>query len=156
MKSKSSLAVELVKQIKKKAPKNLDELFDDAHTETFEVINCLDCAACCKTHSPMFFEKDIERLAKHLRMSPGAFTEKYLFLDTDGIFALKVTPCPFLGTDNYCSVYDHRPKACKEFPHTNHRKMMNHLKLLEKNATFCPAVGMILEKLEGIFFTGGK
>ena len=80
-------------------------------------------------------------------MKPGDFIEQYLFLDTDGIYALKASPCPFLGTDNYCSVYDHRPKACREYPHTNHRKMITKLDLALKNTTVCPAVEQILKRV---------
>ena len=95
----------------------------------------------------MFFDKDIERLASHLRMKPGDFVEQYLHLDTDGIYALKSSPCPFLGTDNYCSVYEHRPKACREYPHTQHRKMINKPNLAVKNTEICPAVVSILENI---------
>jgi len=137
-----------VKALKKRTPKRLDEWFEDAHEKAFETLDCLDCANCCSTTSPMFFDKDIERLAAHLRMKPGAFIEQYLFLDTDGIYALKQTPCPFLGADRYCSVYEYRPKACREFPHTQHRKMVQKLDLAVTNSSICPAVFHILEMLE--------
>jgi hypothetical protein len=101
-----------LKQLKKKPPANLDAQFSEANDAVFSEFDCLTCANCCKTTSPMLFEKDIERLSKHLKMKPGAFIEQYLFLDTDGIYAFRQTPCPFLGGDNYCSVYEHRPKAC--------------------------------------------
>lgn len=138
----------LLSKVKSKPPKNLDVIFEELHEEVFENTDCLSCANCCKTTSPMFFEKDIERLAEHLKLKPGQFIQSYLFLDTDGIYGLKQTPCPFLGVDNYCSVYEYRPKACREFPHTNHRKMHTHLHLAQKNASICPAVFQILEKLE--------
>ncbi len=135
-------------KIKAKPPKNLDDIFQEFHDEAFGKIDCLNCANCCKTTSPEFFEKDIERLSKVFKMKPGAFIEKYLFLDTDGIYALKSTPCPFLGSDNFCSVYEDRPKACREFPHTNHRKMHTYIHLAAKNAEICPAVFDILNKIE--------
>ena len=143
---------QLLIKLKGNPPKRLDETFDALHEEVFETIDCLDCGNCCKTTSPMFFEKDIERLSSHLKLKPGTFIDRYLFLDTDGIYALKQTPCPFLGSDNYCSVYNERPKACREFPHTNHRKMHTHLHLASKNAEICPAVFEILQKLQDIKF----
>jgi Fe-S-cluster containining protein len=94
----------------------------------------------------MLFEKDIERLAGALKMRIGAFVETYLYLDTDGLYALKQTPCPFLGVDNYCSVYDARPKACREYPHTNQRKMHTLLSLAEMNMSICPAVLEIIKR----------
>lgn len=125
----------------------MDASFSQAHDEVFEEIDCLDCANCCKTTSPMFFDRDIERLASHLNMSDKEFEERYLYQDGDGIMALKETPCPFLGEDNYCSVYSARPKACREYPHTNQRKMVNKLKLAEKNASICPAIEPILQRV---------
>ncbi len=139
-----------IKQLKLRPPKNLDEQFQDWHESAFEKIDCLTCANCCKTTSPMFFEKDIERLSSYLKLKPAQFIERYLFLDTDGIWALKTSPCPFLGIDNYCSVYDYRPKACREFPHTNHRKMHTHLHLIPHNIKICPAVVEIAKKLMSI------
>lgn len=136
-----------LKQFKKRAPRDLDVRFEKAHEEVFENINCLDCGNCCKTTSPMLFEKDIEKLARHLNMKPGRFVEEYLFVDRDGLYAMKTTPCPFLEDDNRCSVYDARPKACREYPHTNMRKMHTLLGLAEKNVLVCPAVLEILKKL---------
>ena len=95
----------------------------------------------------MLFEKDIELLAGYLKLKPGKFVERYLFRDTDGIYAFRLTPCPFLGSDNLCSVYEFRPKACREYPHTNMRKMHTRLELAEKNVVICPAVLEILKKL---------
>ena len=95
----------------------------------------------------MFFDRDIERLAAHLGLPAKDFIDTYLFLDTDGIYALKTAPCPFLGADNYCSVYEARPKACREYPHTNHRKMITKLDLALKNTAICPAVEPILRQV---------
>lgn len=139
---------EKLRKIRKKSPGNLDRQFEEAHDAVFAEMDCLTCANCCKSASPMLFEKDIERLAKHLKLKPGVFIEQYLFLDTDGIYAFRQTPCPFLGSDNYCSVYEHRPKACREYPHTNMRKMHTLLKLAVKNLHICPAVAKIVQRIE--------
>ena len=137
-----------LKKIKKKPPGNLDAQFSDAHGAVFSDFDCLSCANFCKTTSPMLFEKDIERLSKHLKIKPGSFIDQYLFLDTDGIYAFRQTPCPFLGSDNYCSVYEHRPKACREYPHTNMRKMHTLLTLAQKNLEICPALASIVKRIE--------
>ncbi len=137
--------------LKKHKPHNLDEVFEETHDEVFKQTQCTSCGNCCKTTSPMLFERDIERLSSHLKLKPGAFVEKYLFLDTDGIYAFKSTPCPFLNHDLHCSVYEHRPKACREYPHTQHRKMQQKLDLATKNMEICPAVLHILSKISTLF-----
>src|SRR5436190_21090151 len=79
------------------------------HEGAFSKINCLDCAACCKNYSPRFKTPDIKRISKHLKMKESEFIDTYLKLDEEGDYVVKSTPCPFLGTNNYCSIYETRP-----------------------------------------------
>jgi len=53
----------LFKKLKKKKPKNLDDVVQDLHNEAFDQFDCLTCANCCSTISPIVTDKDIERLA---------------------------------------------------------------------------------------------
>lgn len=137
-------------RLKKADSRKVDALFHDAHEEAFQQIDCLACANCCKTTSPIFYESDIDRIAKFLGMKPGAFVEKYLRIDEDNDYVLKSAPCPFLMYDNYCAVYESRPKACREYPHTDRKKMVQVLDLAYKNTLVCPAVLAIVEKLKTI------
>ncbi len=138
------------KKLKLQKSKKLDDDFHQLHEEVFESIDCLECANCCKTTSPMLFPKDIERLSAATRLKPAAFTEKYLKIDEDGDFVFKTAPCPFLGADNYCSVYEDRPKACREYPHTNRKNMHQILDLTYRNIKVCPAVFAIVENLKRV------
>lgn len=138
----------LVKQLKKTKPKNLDDKVHQLHDEAFEKIDCLACANCCKTTSPIFYERDIDRLAKHLKMRPSAFIEQYLHKDEVGDYVLNEAPCPFLDYENYCMVYDSRPTACREYPHTNRKRFYQLLDLSLKNTEICPAVVDVFEGLK--------
>lgn len=133
--------------IKKRPPEKLDLQVQKIHEEVFAETDCLKCAQCCKKISPMLFRHDIIRLAKAVRMRLDDFAEKYLVLDKDDSYAFKSTPCPFLSSDNRCDVYDDRPTACREYPHTDRRRFLQLIDLSIKNAEFCPAVEKILEKL---------
>ena len=53
-----------------------------------------------------------------------------------------------LGTDNKCSIYDIRPKACREFPHTDRRKFQQINALTLKNVKICPAAFNIVEAMQ--------
>jgi uncharacterized protein len=128
--------------------KNIDELFHKNHDEAFAKIDCLTCANCCKTTSPIFRDVDIERIAKHLRQKPSELTSKHLHIDQDGDWVLNSSPCTFLGEDNYCSIYDVRPLACREYPHTDRKNMTQVLDLTYKNTLVCPAVAQIVEKIK--------
>lgn len=141
-------SVRFFNYIKKRKPADLDKLVRIADEEVFENTDCLLCANCCKTTSPIFRSTDIERLAKHLRIRPSDFIEKYLKTDEDNDYVLQNSPCPFLGTDNYCSVYESRPIACREYPHTNRKRFYQVVDLALKNAEICPAVFEIIQKLK--------
>lgn len=127
--------------------KDIDDTFHQLHDEAFEKIDCLTCANCCKTTSPIFRDVDIDRIAKHLGMRPSHFTEKYLHIDEENDWVLNSSPCAFLGADNYCSIYDVRPKACRDYPHTDRKNMTQILDLTYRNTMVCPAVASIVEKM---------
>ena len=133
--------------LKKKPPKNLDYITQESHDIVVNEINCLDCANCCKTTGPLYTEKDIERIAKHLRMKPSDFETKYLRIDEDNDKVLQNLPCFFLNEDNTCSIYDVRPKACREYPHTDRKKVYQINNLTIKNTIICPAAFTWLEIL---------
>jgi Fe-S-cluster containining protein len=137
--------------IKKKKPTNLDSLVHELHEEVFEETDCLSCANCCKTTSPIFKQKDIERLAPSFKLKPGDFIQKYLFMDEDGDYVHKGPPCPFLGQDNYCSVYEVRPDACRQYPHTDRKRFHEILNLTIKNTFVCPAAYEIVERMKKKF-----
>lgn len=118
------------------------------HEEAFEKIDCLQCAACCKTYSPRFKTPDVKRISKHLGMKESVFIETYLRVDDDGDFVVKSSPCPFLGSDNYCSIYQVRPSDCERFPYTDEDVILKRQNLTLKNASFCPITFYVLEKLE--------
>jgi uncharacterized protein len=119
----------------------------DLHDEAFSNIDCLECANCCKNYSPRFKTPDVKRISKHLKMRESEFIDQYLRVDSDGDFVLQSKPCPFLGSDNFCSIYDQRPSDCHRFPYTDEDVFYKRQQLTLKNSTFCPAVYFVLEKL---------
>jgi uncharacterized protein len=135
----------LKEQLKKLKPKILDEKFHIAHDEKFKNHDCLSCANCCKTTSPIFLHTDIDRLARTFKMKSSQFIDTYLRLDEEGDYVLIGSPCPFLGDDNKCLVYEDRPKACREYPHTNRKNMQGILSLTLANTLVCPVVHQIFQ-----------
>ena len=135
-------------KLKKKPPKHLDRLMVELHEAEFQKTDCLDCANCWKTTGPLFTDKDVERIAKHFRMKPQQFIKTYLRIDEDNDYVLQSVPCTFLGADNYCSIYDVRPKACREFPHTDRKKFQQIANLTMKNVAICPAAFNIVEEMK--------
>ena len=68
--------------------------------------------------------------------------------DEENDYVLQSVPCTFLGADNYCSIYDVRPKACREFPHTDRKKFQQISNLTLKNVAICPAAFNIVESMK--------
>lgn len=135
-------------KLRKRPPKNLDYVMSELHEAEFEKTDCLTCANCCKTTGPLFTNLDIERIAKHFRLKPSQFIDQYLRVDEENDYVLKEVPCAFLGADNYCSIYDVRPKACREFPHTDRKKFHQISNLTLKNVAICPAAFNIVEEMK--------
>lgn len=135
-------------KLKKKVPKDLDYVMQELHEDEFGKTDCLACANCCKTTGPLFTNADIERIAKFFRMKASGFISQYLRRDEENDYVLQKVPCSFLGADNHCSIYDIRPKACREFPHTNRRKFQQISKLTLENVAICPAAYNIVEKMK--------
>ncbi len=146
--------IEIAKKFKtgaKKKSKKLDELIHPIHHAVFQKMDCLKCANCCKTTSPIFRDVDIKRLAKYLRMTENNFIKDYLKIDEDKDYVLQSSPCTFLDDDNTCRVYEHRPLACREYPHTDRKNMFQIVDLTIKNLDICPAVGMVLIEINEKF-----
>lgn len=135
-------------KLKKKPPKNLDYLMQELHNAEFRKTNCLQCANCCKTTGPLFTTADIERISKHFRQKPQQFINQYLRIDEDNDYVLQNVPCTFLDAENYCMIYEVRPKACREFPHTDRKKFHQISNLTLKNTAICPAVYNIVEQMK--------
>lgn len=145
---KSSERQKLYKQYLARVDKNKAiRVLPSLHEEAFEQVDCLACANCCKNYSPRFKTPDIKRISKVLSLKESVFIERYLRIDEEGDYVLKSKPCPFLGTDNYCSIYDDRPSDCRRFPYTDEDVFVKRPQLTLKNTSFCPAAYYVVEKL---------
>lgn len=138
------------KQFLKKADKNtvLKQL-PALHEEAFAIVDCLQCANCCKNYSPRFKTPDIKRISRYLKLKESEFIEKYLRVDEEGDYVARTLPCPFLGADNYCTIYEERPSDCRRFPYTDEDVFIKRPALTLKNSTFCPITFLVLERLSG-------
>lgn len=138
----------LVAGLKKSKDKKLNALADALHEEVFAEIDCLDCANCCTSIPPIINETDLKRAAKFLGMKAGDFREQYVRVDEDLDLVMKTSPCPFLESDHKCSIYEARPKACREYPHTDNYGFLKNSRLHAVNSFYCPAVFHILERMK--------
>lgn len=127
--------------------KHLDNFASTIHDRVFQKIDCLACAGCCSGLPPIVNKTDAQRIAKKLGIPLATFERDYLTIDEDQDTVMQITPCIFLLEDNKCSIYEFRPKACREYPHTDSNFSKN-LAYHAKNALYCPATFHILEELK--------
>ena len=125
-----------------------DQIASQLHEEAFQILDCTQCANCCKVMSVVLDQFDIERIAEFLKMTAAEFIQLYLeSCDQQGTFVMRQKPCPLLGEDNRCTVYDLRPTGCREFPHTNKDDFVFRTYTHSANALNCPAVFWIIERM---------
>src|ERR1035437_1527791 len=135
-------------KLKRKKPKQLDDITHQLHDKVSDQFDCLTCANCCKSIGPRITDKDIERIAHKLKMKEVDFIARYLRIEDDQWYIFKESPCPFLLPDNYCLIYEFRPKACREYPHTDRRRFYLLLDLTMLNRELCPIVYEVVERLK--------
>lgn len=129
--------------------KRVNEQFHSMHEEVFAETDCLTCARCCRATGPLLTKQDIGRISKKQGMKPADFEKQYLRVDEDGDWVMKSLPCPFLELDtNKCTIYEYAPKACRQYPHTDHPNMKSILGLTETNVRHCPAVFEMVERMK--------
>ena len=112
--------------------------------EIEEQIDCTVCANCCRVATVRLSERDVERLAKHFRMPPGEFLEKYAAdSEEEGCILPRsdAAGCVFLE-GNTCTVYDARPETCSRFPHLvrGNGSIASRMWQFIDRACYCPIV----------------
>ncbi len=117
--------------------------------EIEEQIDCTACANCCRVATATVSERDVERLARSLRLSPARFLADYTTVcEEEGRILRRSdeTGCVFLS-GNTCTVYDDRPDACRHFPHLvrGAGSLSSRMWQMIDRACYCPIVYNSLE-----------
>lgn len=135
-------------EVAQNPPPLLDSHAEQIDTEVWQETDCLACANCCRTMSPVFTNQDIKRIATHFRMAVAAFKEKWLYKTRDDEWMNRTQPCPFLNLNtNRCSIYAIRPADCASFPHLTKKRMVDYMHVHKQNIAYCPATFKLVEKL---------
>lgn len=130
--------------------KSIDIIAAELDKKVFGKVDCLQCANCCKTTPAIVTRPDAKRIAKHLGIPPKTFIKKYLLEDYDGSLMINGVPCTFLNEDNTCQIYEVRPVACREYPHTAQFGFHRRARMNAENTLICPATYEIVQKLKEI------
>jgi Fe-S-cluster containining protein len=108
-----------------------------------EQIDCRRCGECCRVTEVQIAGRDVDRLARFLRISTKTFLEQYTARDEEDMLVLRrsETGCVFLD-GNECSVYEARPGNCERFPHLlrGAGSIQSRMWRFVDRATYCPIV----------------
>jgi uncharacterized protein len=130
----------------------LDGVVQELTTQVWSEIDCTTCGNCCRTLQIVVGRKDVARLARRFGITTQAFTERYLAIADDGLgYFVASPPCPFLGDDNRCTVYEDRPQACRDFPYLKDRNFRSRSLTMVESCGTCPIVFDVWELLKTRF-----
>jgi Fe-S-cluster containining protein len=76
------------------------------------------------------------------------FIAAYLEHDAEGGCRIKTSPCPFLGDDNLCKIYDVRPEKCQGYPFTDKPDFACMTMTHANNAVVCPGVFYLVDQMK--------
>lgn len=134
----------------------LDAVVRDATDLVWKQIDCTECANCCKTLRIVVDSADIARLARGLGLSAREFAQRYIRSDEYGEKFFARSPCPFLGSDNRCTVYDERPAACRDYPYLYEKDFRSRSLTMYENVSSCPIVFNVWQELKERFGRKGQ
>ena len=138
-----------LRSLKLRPPEKVDRIAQELHREAFGIVDCTKCANCCRTLRPPVTEADVARIATHLGITEQDFIAAYLMRDTEGGgYSINAKPCPFLGDDNLCKIYDVRPEKCLGYPYTDKAEFAFMTMTHASNAVTCPAVFHVVEGMK--------
>jgi Predicted Fe-S-cluster oxidoreductase len=116
--------------------------------EVEEQIDCTACANCCRVATVKLIDRDVEKLARRLGVSPKQFLAEYTREDAEEgrVLIRNAGGCVFLE-GNLCSVYDARPQTCVNFPQLirGAGSLVSRLWEMPDRACYCPIVYNTLE-----------
>jgi Fe-S-cluster containining protein len=131
----------------------VERQFRHAAEQIHDQIDCRSCAECCRVGEVPLAERDVEKLARFLRISVKKFLEEYAMEGETAALILKrdKNGCVFLA-GNECTVYEARPGNCERFPHVirGPGSIQSRMWEMVDRATYCPIVYNWLETVKGL------
>ena len=113
-----------------------------------DATDCTSCANCCRVATVRLHERDVEKLAKAMRLKEARFLAEYTQETEEEGLILKRDEqgCVFLS-GNLCSIYEDRPHNCRNFPHLvrGEGSLVSRMWDMPDRATYCPIVYNSLE-----------
>ncbi len=127
--------------LKQNAPDNIDGIVKALSQKYFALIDCTQCANCCRSLQTEFKKSELCTIAKTLGQSIKAFEKQFM---SEGMVN---PPCPMLD-GKLCSIYENRPEVCRSFPHLEQPGFTTRLMGVIDNVAICPIAFNAFEELK--------
>ncbi len=127
--------------LKQYAPDDIDGLVKTLSQKYFALIDCTQCANCCRSLHVEFKKSELHTIAKTLGQSIEAFQKQFM---SEGQVN---PPCPMLN-GKLCSIYENRPEVCRSYPHLEQPEFTFRLIGVIDNVAVCPIAFNAFEELK--------
>jgi len=127
--------------LKQNAPDNIDGIVKALSEKYFGLIDCKQCANCCRSLKMEFKKGELHTIARTLGQSIKAFEKQFV---SEGKLN---PPCPMLD-GKLCSIYDNRPEVCRSYPHLEQPDFTFRLMGVIENVAICPIAFNAFEELK--------
>jgi len=126
--------------LKNYAPDDIDDVVKALSQKYFALIDCKECANCCRVLELEFTEPELHTIARSMEQSIDEFKKRFV---VEGI----LKPCPALK-GNLCSIYEGRPDVCRSYPHLEKPGFILRLYGVLDNISVCPIAFNAFEELK--------
>ena len=126
--------------LKNYAPDDIDDVVKALSQKYFALIDCKECANCCRVLELEFTEPELHTIAKSMEQSIDEFKKRFVVEDI-------VKPCPALK-GNLCSIYEGRPDVCRSYPHFEKPDFIFRLCGVLDSIAICPIAFNAFEELK--------
>jgi len=126
--------------LKNYAPDDIDDVVKALSQKYFAIIDCKECANCCRVLELEFTEPELHTIANSMEQSIDEFKKRFV---VQGI----VKPCPALK-GNLCSIYEGRPDVCRSYPHFEKPHFIFRLYGVLDSIAVCPIAFNAFEELK--------
>ncbi len=125
----------------------VDQMVHELNALVEPQVDCTACGACCNGLMINVTQPELESVAAHLAMPNDLFKSQYIEESLGGMMIINTIPCHFLH-EKKCTMYEHRFKECRDFPHLHKPNFTDRLFGTLMHYSICPIIFNVIEQLK--------
>lgn len=133
--------------LKEQDSETMDKLVYQLNIWVSARVDCTRCGNCCRSLIINIQPEEAEVLSAHFNILSNEFKQKFIEESQQGQLVMNTIPCHFLS-GRKCSIYEHRFKECREFPHLHKSGFISRLSGILMYYGICPIIFNVIESLK--------